>query len=228
MKERPILFSTDMVKAILDGKKSQTRRVIKPTQSEPKVPPLYMEPWVIGGEQETDKDGLPCWVGTHPDYPTGQKWFSCPYGLVGDRLWVKETWQAYTPDGLAYSALSKEQKQEVELFNWAIVDKATSPELKREGDPWIPSIFMPRWASRITLEITDVRVQRIQDISEYDAEQEGVKVSHYYCDEGEFPAHRCDPIGKFRELWDSINAKRGYRWEQNPWVWVIEFRRIER
>lgn len=215
VKDRPILFNGAMVRALLDGSKCQTRRVVKPTQSTPKVAPLRMEPWIINGnEQETDDDGLPCWAGFHPDYPGEAKWFSCPYGGVGDRLWVRETW-AQHPD------------------EPGIIWRATDPgwDDNDYGIKWRPSIYMPRWASRITLEITSVRVERVQDISEADARSEGadqefrtVLMSPSGCKDYHIPnSYR----GGFANLWESINDKRGFGWEINPYVWIVSFTRVQ-
>jgi hypothetical protein len=203
MKERPILFQTEMVKAILADRKSQTRRVIKPQLPR-------------GGDKLQVQE-------------SSRAIEHCPYGRVGDRLWVRETWAAVCQNEygqvLQWRDVAKENRKEERCMT---IYKADETELNSEYEgSWIPSIFMPRWASRLTLEITDVRAQRIQEISEYDAEQEGVQVSHYYCDEGEFPAHRCDPVGKFKELWDSINGRRpGCSWQENPWVWCLSFKVI--
>jgi hypothetical protein len=180
MKERPIIFSTEMVKAILEGRKTQTRRVIKACST------------------ATLHDGnQPEWVFTTA---------KCPYGQVGDRLWLKETWWKDQSGGC-----------------WGY---------KADGIEWPPpncggksmsSMFMPRWASRLLLEITEVRVQRCQEIWLQDAMAEGCSLDF---DMEHFGTYK-DPITKFRELWDSLNAKRGYSWEINPWVWVINFKRVE-
>lgn len=214
VRERPILFSGAMIRAILAGQKTQTRRIVKPSQSTPKVPPLMMEPWLIDGEQETDDDGVPCWAGYHHEYPTGQKWFSCPYGKPGDVLWVRETWrrsESGMPDGVVYRADN--------LLRWFdgtdMRVNEMSKSLPRDGK-WRPSIFMSKWASRITLRITDVRVQQLQEISEDDATAEGV-------DRGAEPI-----VGAryaFGQLWNSINGKT-YPWELNPWVWALALERI--
>ena len=118
----------------------------------------------------------------------------CPYGKPGDELWVRETWNGTESEGIAY--------------------RATDPQM--DGEPWKPSIFMPRWASRLQLVIKDVRVERLQDISIDDIYAEGA----YSINWGRMPGseHKA-----FKALWDSINAKRGYGWETNPWVWVVEF-----
>lgn len=196
IKERPILFSGPMVRAILEGRKTQTRRVVVPTMTTPRVAPLHMEPWIIDGEQETDEHGLPCWAGYHPDYPGEAKWFSCPYGQPGDRLWVRETWNKQMIDGAERVAYRADIPNGHSFLYWH------------------PSIHMPRWASRITLELTGVRVERVQDITSEDARAEGVDAPDVL------------PRSKFATLWDSINAKRGYGWETNCWVWVLEFKRL--
>lgn len=171
-----------MVRAILDGRKTQTRRVIKP---QPHAAADAFA-WVARGKHSrwtAQKDGKAIGL-----------WFLCPYGGPGDRLWVRETWCEFIDDqGRAVACAAD---------GWA--------ECPAEDDRWRPSIFMPRWASRITLEITGVRVERIQDISEEDAQSEGVPI----------------PI-LFISLWDEINGNRGYGWESNPWVWVVEFKRVE-
>ena len=180
MKERPILFSGQMVRAILDGRKKQTRRVVKN--------PEYMG----------------CLTGDCP-HDTRSECIAeitvfgatkCPYGIEMDRLWVRETFAApWGRSGVFYRADDK----------------------KEYDGNWRPSIFMPRWASRITLEITEVRVERLQDISEEDAESEGTK----------YPAGgptSCYRMG-YSWLWESINGKGS--WDENPWVWCITFKRIK-
>lgn len=169
IKERPILFSGEMVRAILDGRKTQTRRVAKGIALEWLAPDMFTPEFVALPE-----NGL------------------CPYGYSGDRLWVRETFQSYG-DGFAYRA---------------------TPVIP-DNRNWKPSIFMPRSASRITLEITNVRVERLNEITEMDAEAEGVYV---WSDSGN-PA-----IWKFHCLWDDINGKK-YPWSSNPWVWVVEFQK---
>lgn len=187
MKERPILFSGEMVRAILDGRKTQTRRVVKPQPNLLRWCPI----------QSGRYDG---WDDEHGNpYP-------CPYGVPGDQLWVRETCLIHCkPRRL-------EPKGEV-------VYKADFPDEATAEPGWNPSIFMPRWASRIQLEITNIRVERVQNISIPDAVAEGIRV----ITDPECP----EPDERYRVLWDTINAKRGYSWETNPWVWVIEFKRID-
>ncbi len=215
MSEYPILYSAPMVRAALTRQKRQTRRVVVPTMTPPRVAPLTMEPWIIDGEQETDDQGRPCWAGFHPDYPGEAKWFSCPWGKVGDRLWVRETLRRSGDDIWYYAAdvepVMVDQQYKLEMLAWAH---------HNERD-YCPSIHMPRWASRLVQTITDVRVERVQSISEVDAQLEGWDLSNLE------PYHAYDPVSMtkarewFAALWDTINAKRGYSWECNPWVWVV-------
>jgi hypothetical protein len=195
MKERPILFSGDMVQAILDGRKTQTRRVIKPqpeiiTTHDYSIKLLQIKgkgPWFEGDPNRT-----------------------CPYGVVGDRLWVREMWcTEHRLDDIKPSKIG--EAATVPIW-YRATDDLNSVSLI--PGKWRPSIFMPRWASRILLEITDVRVERLQKISEADAVAEG---AGYW---------GCDTVEVFRDLWDSINAKRGYSWSSNPWCWCISFKKI--
>ena len=218
--EKPILFSSEMVKAILEGRKTQTRRVISKRVKN-------------GGEWFTS---IPTSFQT-PDRIV--KHWPCPYGQVGTQLWVKET--HYLFGKWVKNGLTKTGKQK-----WAF--KPIGRQVKYLDNPpdvverskdrvgWFkrPSIFMPRWASRITLEITDIRVQHLQDITDDDAFEEGM-TQHLAAmlglggealqSEEEFNFTQTRRV--FRNLWDSINAKRGYGWDMNPWVWVIKFRRVE-
>jgi len=185
MSEKPILFSGPMVRAILEGRKTQTRRVVK-----------------CAG---LDLCG-PCGLSGEDMRLAGRDWsgnsvlLKCPHGETGSRLWVRETFQLIPDDG------------------GSVVYRATDPDWETTEDwTWKPSIFMPRHASRITLEITTVRVERVQDIGEVDAKAEGVEP--FAPDDG------CYRSG-YAGLWDSINAKRGFGWESNPWVWLLEFKRV--
>lgn len=195
MKEHPILFSTEMVQALLreDNPKTQTRRVVKANVNDYEV--AYQDgkgDWIFWNR---DDKGLAEF--TIKAYPNGGG-IKCPYGQVGDRLWVRETWAEGM--NVPIPAIYKADKM------WQDV------KIK-----WKPSIFMPRWASRITLEITDIRVEKLQEITFYDAVREGMK-------EG------CGPetgysVNLYKKLWDSINGKK-HSWESNPFVWVISFKRI--
>lgn len=219
MKERGMLFSAPMVLALLNGSKTQTRRALK-------VQPLDVIP--MQGVQGRE------WVGlmTRDPEPKGRI-FNCRFGQPGDRIWVRETWLQPGLEPVIYRA-----------DEWAarLVEKCKSdpaaPQLK-----WIPSIHMPRWASRITLEITGVRVERLQDISEADAKAEGITSDSVIvganCNGGrhsEEHAERffydgCDDQGfesavdAYRGLWESLSGTGS--WDVNPWVWVIEFKRVK-
>jgi hypothetical protein len=228
-KERPILFSGAMVRALLDGTKTQTRRVVKMPPSWDCV--VYAD-WGNGWWPYRSDDG------ESPNYDNNEIPLNCPYGKPGDRLWVRETWHpdpeddgtwAYTQwAGCKGSPLSdiprKFQKPEHCIYRegWDSVDLV-----------WRPSIHMPRWASRILLEITSVRVERLQEISEADAIAEGIE---------RHPEHptlwRRGPLHgdqntvsvtnfprlAYRSIWERINGHES--WTGNPWVWVVEFKRM--
>jgi hypothetical protein len=203
MKERPILFSGPMIRAILDGQKTQTRRVIKPDW------------WrCLDPEDEDDRQ---------------QALRTCPYGQPGDRLWVRETWNADWCDHIIYRADGGSAKD---------AGYGTEPK-------WKPSIFMPRWASRLTLEVVDVRVERLQEIDEDDAVAEGAtRMADISRDSGwsmdwsqvgrpsryapnRILTPRCIALGSarmaFANYWNLLNEKRGFGWVVNPWVFVMEF-----
>lgn len=212
MKERPILFSGPMVRAILEGHKTQTRRVMK--QQPKRVDAVYA-------------DGT---IDTECLFRDGRR-IKCPYGTVGDRLWVRETWQG----PLIEEGQCLDNMYAAEFCEYAATQKF-APEFEdadgnqRQG--WRPSIHMPRWASRLLLEITDVRVERVQDISEADALAEGIEgpfeVGHTaYRAPGDSKPRYSKAAASFESLWDSINAKRGFGWDANPWVWALTFKRVE-
>lgn len=231
--ERPILFSTPMVRAILEGRKTQTRRVIKEQVS------TYTN--AFGGIPKE-----------HPPMVLHQGcWFKpdeySPYGVVGDRLWVKETWQYYgwDEDGLPWIRYKADGKTKfIDFVDEPWDDRLTdircdlsAPENydidgAARDRRWRLSIFMPRWASRILLEITAIRVERVQDISRNDAIAEGVIPLGGLIDSEPWCASLKDqtpmkhPEMAYARLWNSINAKRGYSWESNLWVWVIEFKPV--
>ena len=195
MKERPILFSGAMVRALLAGTKTQTRRVMKPQPRR-----------VDGGVPFGD---APQWAHAEP----GTAMMRCPYGQRGDRLWVRETFQRFTDDG---ETLYKADPAGLEAMNELMRDEYIEAR-------WRPSIHMPRWASRITLEITSVRVERLQDIDISAAQAEGVS------DTGPLILDSAGneqggPIAEYAVLWEQINGPGS--WDANPWVWVVEFRRL--
>ena len=218
MKERPIIFNAPMVRAILEGRKTQTRRVVKPQPNR-------------GSEltrmQDGYADGFIRAVFAQDDEPNAYG-IRCHYGERGDRLWCKETWCVGNPfDNISPSNLPGLN----DGTRWA-VDYAANPKRVWHQDyqgKWRPSIHMPRWASRITLEITAVRVERLQDISEEDAEAEGV---YEYIGE---PQVECDGqvlhfpdasfVRGYLSVWESIHGPGS--WAANPFVWVLEFKRVE-
>lgn len=222
MKERPILFSAPMVRGLLDGSKTQTRRVITP---QPTSGPLGH---VRYSRAASRRDRRTSSVSGNPTLAWWQKGMAdmCPYGRVGDRLWVRET-HAKVDDNDALRVLYRAD---------SMFDASNPADISWQ---WTPSIFMPRWASRITLEITDVRVQRLQEISEADALEEGVMRWRSGWSETE-KALAFLRGGEAREacgadsgvaqrlyylLWQEINEKRA-PWSQNDWVWVISFNRV--
>lgn len=240
MKERPIAFNARMVRAILEGKKTQTRRVVNVLPSQA-VNIASWERWVVDDEPQFRESGLPLWVASGTDGDAYE--YGCKYGDPGDRLWVRETWCGqvdYATGGL---------KWDDDGNTYAVYYRATDPDVvacdddggtkfNRDGSeasPWKPSIHMPRWASRILLEITGVRVERLQDISGRDCIAEGIdaeQVLGYGPNKG-YPL--VDPgintenrllKNACTELWDSINGKT-HPWASNPWVWVIEFKIVE-
>ena len=202
MKERPILFSGPMVRAILEGRKTQTRRVVKPQPNRGSR---------LTRMQSGYSDGHTRAVFSQEDEPNAYG-IKFPYGQPRDRLWVKET---HRFDGLDPKiALRSQCLDEISYRADMQGDRAC------DDCAWRPSIFMPRWASRITLEITGVHVEQLNKISDFDAFQEGVK------DEpGTITGPYCRSfVQGFKGIWNSINGPGS--WDQNPWVWVVEFRRM--
>ena len=214
MKERPILFSGAMVRALLAGTKTQTRRIVKP------------QPQMVTNNRTLPWEGDPAALmrlmeiqGKH-----------CPYGQPGDRLWVRETCRAdELPDGLdGVRYLADRDWRAIENTRQAADDWVKLNHYCGKRGATVPAIHMPRWASRITLEITGVRVQRLTDISEGDARAEG--------------ARECDPVSgrevllagqsqrgsfvlHYRDIWEQINGPGS--WDANPWVWAVDFKRLE-
>lgn len=211
IKERPILMQGETVRAILEGRKTQTRRVVK----------------------HHERYGCPT-----GDCPHECQWQcneamnskgvtdECPYGKPGDRLWVREAWWMHD-DHRAFGDVDGncfDEDGNPVLVNWDASMDEDSRRIGREyGCRKRPPIHMPRWASRITLEITGVRVERVQSINPHDALAEGADFPH---------AQECPPDARavewYRDLWDRINGKRdGASWASNPWVWVVDFRRVK-
>jgi hypothetical protein len=200
-KTRPILFSAPMIRALLEGRKTQTRRIIKP---QPKWADSKFSTTVCSSNRK--HAGKHRWVVFKDqwtiDESRSSKPFTCPYGRPGDLLWVRETWapMGSMSDGAIYANPDKR------IFYPATDDY----RYERKH----PSIHMHRWASRLTLELTTVRAERLQNISDSDALAEGVDRTN--------TSLRGYAVERYKRLWESINGKDS--WEQNPWVWVLEFK----
>lgn len=264
MRERPILFSAPMIRAILAGQKTQTRRVVKP-QPPSECSIHYMlgaESWLPENERSPLRHHWEAWGGklfdVRPEgHLCGSHTVRCPYGAPGEMLWVRESHQRFDKGSCDQHVWYTSGRNDN-----AYVAR-TRPEIDQDA-PWprdaagpaggtvygVPSIHMPRWASRILLEIVSVRVERLRDISEDDARCEGVDPPATERDEHdwkicpqcggtglhgalganlgfmEVDCVDCDTHAKrFRHLWSSINGDAA--WEANPWVWVVEFKRVQ-
>lgn len=203
---KPIPFSTPMIRAILSGRKAMTRRLVTvPWIGH--VRSLPYEPWYVEEDGRLLVDCSDahdsCGNGDYREYASCMP---CPYGAPGDQLWIRETWAEYPSDG-------------------DYIYRATTESELAERLTWRPSVHMSRRMSRITLDVTTVRVERLQDITEEDAIAEGVELYHRASEEGE-PGCTVPARYRFRALWDSINGKRA-PWGSNPWVWVVGFKRVQ-
>ncbi|HCT7774661.1 TPA: morphogenetic protein [Klebsiella pneumoniae] len=230
MKERGMIFNSEMVRAIVSGRKTQTRRIMK-VQPESNQLGLLL----ITDSTKHSDIGKYHWAESNA---TGNhvrsKLFSCPFGAVGDQIWVRETFQGPLFDyELMDEYLEDSSKFEKPEFCQYAADGGHRPEYQDADDNlrhgWRPSIHMPRWASRILLEITDVRVERLNAISEEDARAEGI-IDGGCLNCGEPEPCGCanpepDATDAFAYLWQSIYGQEN--WNANPWVWVIEFKRVE-
>ena len=209
MRERPIIMTAESVRAILAGQKSQTRRVVTPQ-------PSAGVRWGTLGKGWEDGHGRP---------------LRNPYGAPGDRLWVREGWRAEARE-LERGRLSHliDYRADTGTPTLTATDSPDAPRFVQAGNPWRSPLFMPRWASRLTLEVTAVRVERVQDISEEDARAEGATPKMQTADDVD-GAPDASPWRAYRagfaDLWDKINGPRGYGWGVNPWVWVLTFQRAE-
>jgi hypothetical protein len=208
MKERPILFAAAMVRAILDGRKTQTRRVLK-NQPEIIKDPFPTTDEVKGVFKFKESTGIYQCLGMQNLIET------CPYGQPGDRLWVRETWAQHPQFADIVFKADGEEFEDSDGFTWV--------------PKWTPSIHMPRKVSRISLEIIGVRIEPLQEISETDAMCEGVELVRVSENDYRFRDYEHDeqtfgkPSQSFASLFDSINGQGS--WDKNPWVWVLEFKR---
>nr|WP_241866186.1 hypothetical protein [Klebsiella aerogenes] len=220
-----MIFNGEMVRAILDGRKTQTRRIMKVQPEPSKSRPGDF--WFSSKKLESMVHISDFAPGNSPiaDYHLFIQEHCCPFGAVGDRIWVRETWARYNIDQNSHD----------------LAYRATTPADWPEEGRWRPSIHMPRWASRILLEITNVRIERLNAISPEDAESEGLERTNFtgFGDEPGLPSYPepdvyFDPLKKqwkeyppeaFAGLWESIYGEGS--WKANPWVWVIEFKRVE-
>lgn len=223
VREKPVLFSGEMVRAILDGRKTQTRRVVKFPRAI-----LEIEGGVILTAFDRMQDGFVDGPRAVFDFDGEPNSFSVrnPYGAVGDHLWVRETWRprdGYSNWDLTVTYAADGAVRHIEDGEFGDSDWRM-PKSAAHGN--VPSIFMPRWASRVTREITGVRVERLQDITAADCIAEGIP-SRGLDRDGPNIASALMYIDDYRTLWDSLNAKRGYGWSVNPYVWVIEFKNAD-
>lgn len=226
-KERPILFSGPMVRAILAGRKTQTRRVMNPQPTHRIVEgraglTIGMDP-ALDGKGWYDADGI-----------GPGRLVACPYGGIGDRMWVRETWapMCRTADPTCWCETDEDRARHHYVEYRADTGDArpggwdAAPD-DLDAPRWRPSIHMPRWACRLVLELTGVRVERLHEISAGDIAAEGVTIDGV----AEWTKTPWTFIptehAAWRTLWDSLNAERGYGWDANPWVWVLTFRRVE-
>ncbi|WP_438435983.1 morphogenetic protein [Klebsiella pneumoniae] len=199
MTERGMIFNAEMVRAILAGRKTQTRRIMAPQPADDIERCIFPNPEEIGWKSSL----------RHKHGSTTAHF--CHYGKPGDRIWVRETWARYNIDQNSHD----------------IAYRATTPADWPEEGRWRPSVHMPRWASRILLEITSVRVERLNSISQEDAQAEGLELTGWrptYSDP-DTGGEVMTPYDNFAELWSSIYGDES--WKANPWVWVISFERVE-
>ena len=212
-KTRPLLMSTPMVQAILEGRKKETRRIAKPEISH----------ILTRGNQEERDIILE----------------DCPYGVAGDQFWVRETWKLSVLNQHAGPrlALTTDYKAGGAGVNFELTedkDREQAYRALKHGDAWRPGIHMPRWASRLTLQLTEVRAERLKFINQTGVRAEGLQecTKDGYLFKWGWEGlpwkewYPGGPVEAFAGLWDSLNKDRGYPWESNPWVWVLCFKEV--
>lgn len=204
MTERGMIFNTEMVRAILDGRKTQTRRLVK----------FPVHDKNLGCELAGNELAGELSAGNY---------LNSAFGKPGDRIWVRETFTGHYLDDDQIQDIKDGRDKASSLCEY----RADYPDGYQAADGWTPSIHMPRWASRITLEITGVRVERLNSISQEDAQAEGMELTGWrptYSDP-DSGGEVWTPYDNFAQLWESIYGEES--WKANPWVWVIEFKRVE-
>ena len=225
-KERPILFNGAMVRAILCGQKTVTRRLVKGNQVPSRSKSDSPEHQWIAVVQDHPRWGFAAFGATEQECADELAMYGgCPYGRKRDRLWVRETWYCDHFEVMRGPYLKPDDLDVGEAMEDGTLVYAADglTPYEQEQPTWKPSIHMPRWASRILLEITDVRVERLQDISEEQALAEGI-AKHpgggHHVEDGKH--HWASPIDSFAGLWSSV----GGDWDTNPWVWCVNFKRV--
>lgn len=219
MKERPILFSAPMVRAILAGRKTMTRRILKPQPAWDPVGQPSIDPLPTPGEF-----GLFINEGRYAGWCDTPRW-KCPYGAPGDRLWVRETWREVSRTGYTGQEGSIEMDADWLEYRADFPNLAERPKRSSKTGllpvRWRPAIHMPRRASRILLEVESIRVERLQYISPADVEAEGLDRSARWTRDG---LGRLARLKDWKALWSCLHGPDS--WDANPWVWVITFRRL--
>jgi len=230
VKERPILFSGSMVNAIREGRKTQTRRVVRP-QPEPMSP---FAPAALPGDWTWHRGGCSYTVSNSPHGPADIA-DDCPYGVPGDRLWVREKWRPHWTEELGacicyVDGSLRKPRGLTEYQGHRFMDMIGDYD-ENNPSPWRPSIHMPRWACRLVLEVVSVRVERVQEITSDDAGAEGVGSAIWESCRWKHPIGvwpdgegRSVERSNFASLWQEINGNGS--WAVNPWVWVIEFKKV--
>lgn len=241
--ERPMIFGAVSIPAILSGMKTQTRRPIPwcgpiaDDGTQAKIGAPHGQFW--RADPSLDRDGLQFWNGDGTLYP--RRGLRCPYGKRKDRLWVRETWapMCNAADPICWCETDEQRAAnhwtEYKADTGAVYPGGWPEDTKDDPDrpSWRSPLFLPRDRARILLEITDVRAERLRDISDDDARAEGVTPDEHDVDTGAptpwggyFTRVEHDHVGPFIRHWDALNKRRGYGWDTNPWVWVITFRQV--
>lgn len=219
MKERPILMTPENAQKCFDGVKTQTRRIMKCQPDD--------DAKIMIGEIRTSK-GV-AYIGNSQSGGIVTR-VQCPYGVVGDRLWIREAWHAFIPMGDSQYYKTGIRKSEFRFHDREVVYKGSGEYISKDHPnnavgKWKPAIHMPRWACRTVVEITEIRVQRVQEINQIDVEAEGCKGEWVMPGKYSLNGHRARPtIEQFKTLWQSINGADS--WDANPFVWAMTFKKV--